>query len=136
MTEQEEENLATVREYFDTIRASGAPESLGAFYAPDVLQEEFPNRFLPNGAERGLEELRAAGERGRKAMAAQTWDVEHMIARGDTVVVEARWTGTLAISIGEELPEGTVMRARFAQFFQLRDGKIVRQRNYDCFYPW
>jgi hypothetical protein len=25
------------------------------------------------------------------------------------------------------------MRARFAQFFEFRDGLIVRQRNYDCF---
>ena len=135
MTDQEEKNVAAVRAYFDAIRADD-PDALAAFYAPDVLQEEFPNRFLPNGAERGLEELRAAGERGRKVMASQTYEILQMLARGNTVVVEAKWTGTLAISIGEELPAGTVMRARFAQVFELEAGKVRRQRNYDCFYPW
>jgi hypothetical protein len=39
-------------------------------------------------------------------------------------------------ALGEKTPAGSVMRARFAQFFELRDGKIAKQRNYDCFYPW
>jgi ketosteroid isomerase-like protein len=136
MTEEETQNLAAVRAYFETIGSDGPPAALGSFYAPDVLQEEFPNRFLPHGAERGLEELQAAGERGRKAMASQTFTVRRMLARDSTVVVEAEWTGTLSITLAEDLPAGTVMRARFAQFFELREGKILRQRNYDCFYPW
>jgi ketosteroid isomerase-like protein len=135
MTNEETQNLAAVRAYFDAIHAD-VPGSMGAFYADDVVQEEFPNRFLPDGAERGLAELEAAGERGRKVMASQTFEVLQMLARDDTVVVEANWTGTLKASAGEGLPAGTVMRARFAQFFELREGKIVRQRNYDCFYPW
>jgi hypothetical protein len=28
------------------------------------------------------------------------------------------------------------MRGRFAVFMEFRDGRIVRQRNYDCFKPW
>ncbi len=31
---------------------------------------------------------------------------------------------------------GTELRTRFAQVLELRDGKIVALRNYDCFYPW
>ena len=46
-----------------------------------------------------------------------------------------QWTGTLAVPVGA-LPVGGQMRARFAQFYELRDGKIVAQRNYDCFDPW
>ena len=41
----------------------------------------------------------------------------------------------LAIPLGT-LPAGGEMRARFAVFLQFRDGKIVSQRNYDCFEPW
>lgn len=136
MTEEEEQNLATVRAYFETIGEDASSEGVGAFYSADVLQEEFPNRFLPNGAERGLEELRAASERGRKGMASQSFEILSILARDHTVVVEAEWNGTLSVSIGEDLPAGTVMRARFAQFFELHGGKITRQRNYDCFYPW
>jgi len=131
---KESENIELVRSYFDAVR--NAPDSAGDFYSPDVVQEEFPNRFLPEGARRDRQELREAAERGRKVMASQTFDVLDMFAHGDTVVVEAEWSGTLAVPLGEATPAGTVMRARFAQFFRIREGKIVSQRNYDCFYPW
>ena len=130
----EQENLAIVRSYFRAMRES--PGSVAGFYDPDVVQEEFPNRFLPNGARRGLVELGEAAERGRRVMASQEYTVLSMFADGDTVVVESEWSGTLAVPIGEETPAGTVMRARFAQFFEFAGGKIVRQRNYDCFFPW
>ena len=122
-----------VEAFFEALRQGGAA---AGFYADDVVQEEFPNRFLPNGARRGLPELEQAAERGRKVMARQEFEILSTVAAGDTVAVEAAWSGTLAVAIGPETPAGTVMRARFAQFFRFRDGKIVAQRNYDCFYPW
>ncbi len=132
----EETNLAAVRAFFAALRNRAEPAETAAFYCDDVIQEEFPNAFLPQGATRGLAELREAAARGRKAMASQTFDILAAFASGDTVVVEAAWSGTLAVPLGEKTPAGTVMRARFAQFFQFRDGKIASQRNYDCFYPW
>lgn len=128
------DNIEVVKAFFASINDS--PDSVAGFYGPDIIQEEFPNRFLPEGARRGLRELQEAAERGRKAMASQEFTVLNMFADGDVVVVEAEWSGTLAVPIGETTPAGTVMRARFAQFFELEGGKIVRQRNYDCFYPW
>jgi ketosteroid isomerase-like protein len=68
-------------------------------------------------------------------MAAQRYEVLNAIGSGDRVAVEVRWTGTLAVPLGS-LPAGGQMRARFAIFLELRDGRIVRQRNYDCFEPW
>lgn len=130
----EETNKRIVREFYASV--GGEPGASLPFYAPDVVQEEFPNRFLPGGATRGLKELRDAAERGRKVMSSQTFEILAMFADGDTVVVEADWSGTLAVPLGEKTPAGTVMRARFAQVLQLVDGKIVRQRNYDCFYPF
>jgi len=132
----ERENGERVRAFFAAITSGAGEGELGAFYAPDVVQEEFPNRFLPQGATRGLEELQAAAARGKKAMASQRFEILNLIAEGDTVVVESSWEGTLAVPIGEATPAGTVMRARFAQVFEFRDGLITGQRNYDCFYPW
>ena len=40
-----------------------------------------------------------------------------------------------AVPVGS-LPAGGHMRARFAVFIELRDGKIASQRNYDCFDPY
>jgi ketosteroid isomerase-like protein len=68
-------------------------------------------------------------------MAGQTFEILGSVAQGDTVVLETLWTGTLAIPVGS-LPAGGRMKARFAVFFEMRDGKIARQRNYDCFDPF
>jgi ketosteroid isomerase-like protein len=126
--------LRLAREYLDSI---GRADELGGlrFFADDVVQVEFPNRLVPNGATRDLAALRDAAERGRKVMTAQSFEVVNAIASGDQVAVEAIWTGTLAIPLGS-IPAGGQMRARFAIFLTYRDGKIVRQHNYDCFDPW
>ncbi|MCH2471184.1 MAG: nuclear transport factor 2 family protein [Gemmatimonadetes bacterium] len=63
------------------------------------------------------------------------FELLNLVADDNTVVVEVEWSGTLGVSVGD-LGSGTVMRARFAQFFEFQDGRIVAQRNYDCFYPW
>jgi ketosteroid isomerase-like protein len=133
---QAEANLAQVRSFFAAIQGGGDPAALAAFYHEDVVQEEFPNAFLPQGARRTRVELQEAAARGRKAMASQTFEILNAFASGAFVLVEAAWSGTLAIPIGDKTPAGTVMRARFAQVFEFRDGKIAAQRNYDCFYPW
>lgn len=126
--------LRLAREYLDSI---GKADELGGlrFFTDDVIQVEFPNRLLPNGATRDLAALRDAAERGRKVMTAQRFEVVNSIASGEQVAVEAIWTGTLAVPIGS-IPAGGQMRARFAIFLTYRDGKILRQHNYDCFDPW
>ena len=130
----ENAHIRTVKAFFAALQAS--PDAVAQFYHPAVVQEEFPNRFLPQGARRTLRELGEAAERGRKVMASQRFEVLRMVADADTVVVESEWSGTLAVALDEATPAGTVMRARFAQFFEFEGGKIVAQRNYDCFYPW
>ena len=54
---------------------------------------------------------------------------------GNRVGLEVIWTGTRAVPVAT-LPAGAQMRARFAVFLEFRDGRIVAQRNYDCFDPW
>jgi hypothetical protein len=49
--------------------------------------------------------------------------------------IEVLWTGILALPFGS-LSVGSQKRAHSAMFFQFKDGKIVSQRNYDCFEPW
>jgi ketosteroid isomerase-like protein len=128
------DNLAVALRYLQTLEG-GDPEANLAFFADDVVQEEFPNRLLPNGAVRDLAALREAALRGGEVMAGQRYEVLNAVAEGDRVAVEVRWTGTLAVPVGG-IPAGGQMRARFAVFLTFRDGKIVRQHNYDCFDPW
>jgi ketosteroid isomerase-like protein len=136
---QPDDLLRLARDYLNSIGldSTGREDELGSlrFFADDVVQIEFPNRLLPNGATRDLAALRDAAERGSKVMSAQRFEVVNAIASGDQVAVEALWTGTLAVPLGS-IPVGGQMRARFAIFLTYRDGKIVRQHNYDCFDPW
>src|SRR5262245_40692323 len=115
--------------------ARGADDEVASLLADDVLHEEFPNRLLPAGATRDLAGIRAAGERGKRVMARQQYEVLNVVASGPRVALEARWTGTLAVPLGP-LPAGGEMRARFAIFIEFRAGKVWRVRNYDCFEPW
>lgn len=128
-------NLATVRAYLAALSA-GAPEGETlAFFAPDVAQIEYPNRIVDAGARRGLAELRAAAVRGRQAVRRQAFTERHAVAQGNHVFVEVLWEGELAVQAGALAP-GDTMRAHCAIVLELRDGKIVQQRNYDCFEPF
>ena len=76
---------------------------------------------------------------GRSALAElRVGDLEVCILQGDEgnfVIMEVLWTGKLAIAVGT-LPEGGEMKAHFAVFLEFGGGKIVAQRNYDCFEAW
>ncbi|HVH70596.1 MAG TPA: nuclear transport factor 2 family protein, partial [Candidatus Dormibacteraeota bacterium] len=78
--------------------------------------------------------IRAACDRGKKAMSRQKYDIKNELANGDCVALEILWTGTLAVPFQTKLA-GEEMRAHFAAFFQFNDGKIIAQRNYDCYEP-
>lgn len=135
MTTTEEQNLETARAYLAAIEGGATGEALARWFTEDVVQEEFPNRLVLNGARRGLPELLEGAVRGQKVMQAQRYEVLSAIASGERVALEVQWTGTVAIPLGS-LPVGGQMRARFGVFLDFRDSRIAAQRNYDCFDPW
>ncbi len=128
-------NVNIARRYLAAIESGADFEELAAFLTEDVVQEEFPNRITPTTARRDLAAMREASVRGRKVVTSQRYEVLNAVAEGDTVVLEVQWSGTLAVPFGS-IPAGGEMRARFAMFLEFRDGRIARQRNYDCFDPW
>ena len=83
-------NLDVVRRYLASIEAREPFDVIATYFTPDVVQEEYPNRIVPQGATRDLEAMREGSARGRQ----------------------------------------------LGVFFDLRDGKIAAQRNYDCFDPF
>ena len=128
-------NIETARRYLAAIESGAAGNALAAFFDPEIVQEEFPNRLVPNGAERGLEDILAAAERGKAVLSGQSYEITDTVEAGETVALEVIWRGTLAVPVGALSP-GDEMRARFAVFLEFRDGRILRQRNYDCFDPF
>jgi ketosteroid isomerase-like protein len=127
--------LERAHRYFNALETGATGEALAAFYAPEVVQEQFPNRLVPEGVRRDLAGILEAAARGRQVMAAQRYEILQAVADGPRVAIEFRWVGTLAKPFGS-LPAGGQMRGRFAVFLEFREGRIVAQRNYDCFEAW
>lgn len=97
--------------------------------------EQLPNRIYPNGSRASLPGMLTPFEKGRQLLSSQRYEIRNVVVNGDTVAPEAVWTGRFATSFGA-LQAGSEMRAHSAMFLEFRDGKISRQRNYDCFEPW
>lgn len=105
------------------------------WFAPDVVQRELPNRLTPNGATRDLDALREGSEKGKLAVREERYELLLAVEQGNTVAAEVIWTAVLNVPLGT-LKVGDTMRAHLAMFITWRDGKIVSQRNYDCFEPF
>jgi len=134
-TNGESRNLDLVRRYLAAVAdPAETPETLGRFMHDEVVFDELPNAVVPRGARRDRAANAAAWERGAQVITGQRFDVIDAVASGDRVAVELIWTGTLKVPYGPR-PAGSQMRAHVGAFFDLRDGRIVRQRNYDCYEP-
>ena len=123
---------ALVRTCLEAIAAGATGDTLAAFFHPDVEQVEFPNRLVVQAAARDLAAVLASAKRGQAVVRRQSFSVANVVVEADRAAVEATWEPELAVPVGS-LKAGDTMRAHFAMFFEFRDGKIRRQRNYDCF---
>jgi hypothetical protein len=117
------------------LRAIEQRKDVSAFYAADVVQEEFPNLLSPAGARREFTELKDATRRGKGVMRSESYEIMSLIEANDTVACEILWRGVLGVPL-RSLKPGDEMRGRFAAVFEFEGDKIRRQRNYDCFEPF
>jgi ketosteroid isomerase-like protein len=129
------DNLETARRYLQALERGETGAALRDFFAPEVVFEAFPNRLRPLGETLNLASALKNVERGKKAMSHQKYKIKKEIADVDQVALEVEWVGTLAVPF-ESVPAGGRMRVFFAMFLEFREGKIVRQRNYDCYEAW
>lgn len=135
MAPQSHDILAIATQYLKTITANASVEELLAYNSEAVEQIEYPNRLFPQGAKRNLSALKEGFLKGKKLLTSQTYDIQKSYVVGNTVILETIWTAKLAVPLGQ-IPSGGEMKAYFAQFIEFEDGKIIRQRTYDCFEPF
>jgi ketosteroid isomerase-like protein len=128
-------NLTTVRAYLEALQSGAIGQDLARFFTPDAQQIELPNQLNPVGGISDLPKLLQRAEQGQKLLRSQRYEVRAELAQADCVAIEATWTGELAVPLGS-LAAGATMKAHFAMFFELSEGRIRLQRNYDCFEPW
>jgi len=127
-------NLDKVRRYLKAIEDGDAAYVLSLF-SPDAYVEQLPNKIYPQGIRTSVSQIPEAFEKGRKIFSRQTYQIKNEAMNGNTVALEVVWTAKLAIPFGS-VTAGSELRAHSAMFIEFRDGKIVAQRNYDCFGPW
>jgi ketosteroid isomerase-like protein len=128
-------NLRLARSYLRALETDAAPEALRDFFTEDVVQREYPNRLVSDGATRDLAALVEGNRRGRTVLENQRYDVRSALVDADSVALEVSWSAVLKVPIGK-LAAGDTMRAEFGVFLTFRDGRICSQRNYDCFEPF
>ena len=127
-------NLEKIERYLRSIE-EGNFAYIADLFDPTVVIEQLPNRIYPNGIRTGVSTMADSFEKGRKLLSTQRYEIINRIVEGDRISIEVLWTGKLAVGFGS-LSAGSEMRANSAMFFEFKDGKIVTQRNYDCFEPW
>lgn len=107
-------------------------DAVAALYAEDVEQVEMPNRLKPEGDRRGRDQLLADLESSKTILRSQKYDLKNAVGEGSLLMVEYAWSGVLAVPMGS-LAAGDTLRGNCAVSLEFRGGRIVRQRNYDCF---
>lgn len=125
--------LDCVLELLRVIEAGGGPADIAPFLAEDYILSEAPHLLAPAGAVRNRDEALAGAAAAHEVVAAQRFVVRRTTCEGTRVVVEADWTATLLMDL-PHWDTGEVIRARIAGVFEVRDGRIVSQDSYDCYF--
>ncbi len=135
MATEKQDILTITNNYLKAIEENKTGDELAIYYSESVEQIEYPNRLIPDGVKRNIHDLKEASLRGKNLILSQSYDIQKSYVVGNTVILETIWTAQLAVPLGH-IPSGGQMKAYFAQFIEFEDGKIVRQRTYDCFEPF
>jgi ketosteroid isomerase-like protein len=128
-------NLSVAREYLAALESGEPGDALRRFFTQDFVQIEYPNALNPRGQRSDLDSMVERCDRGKQVIRSQRFRIENAVESDDSLALEVEWTATLAIPLAS-LPAGGEMHAHIGVFLDFRDGKIARQRNYDCFEPF
>jgi uncharacterized protein len=117
-----EENVEIVRRSFAAYD-SGGLDALAEFWHPDIEWRAVEGYLDDVGLIRGLDELRQYYRQWEETFDAARTEIEELIEAGDQVVAVLRGVGRMRDSDAE-------IDIRYAVVISIRDGKIVRGREY------
>lgn len=131
------EHLQTITNFLSLSEALEIdPMAYEAILHPNVEQVEFPNLLNRTMQRRSFVEILENLRAGRELLVAPHFELQraHQCPDG-SIVVEAHWHATLANDIGP-LVRGQQLAAQFCMVFELEEGRIIKQRTYNCFDPF
>lgn len=125
--------IQLVKKYVSLVESLGLDEhSAAELMHSDYEQWELPNQLNKAGQKCDRADSIRRMQAARKMLATQKYEISTILEQGKVVVMEAAWSGVMAIDAGP-LKRGQTMKAFFCMFFEFKDEKIHRVRNYDCF---
>lgn len=129
-----ENKLEIVKKYFNLLEEfSTEIEAFQEVLHDKFRQKEYPNALNKKGQESDFNQIIQRLESGKSMLSQQIYKIENVHESGpDTLIVESIWTGTFRNDIGA-FKAGQNLKAFFCIICDFENGKIVSQRNYDCF---
>lgn len=125
--------LETVKRFFELIETFSISEAdFKPLLHPEIVQTEFPNFITPGVVVCNFEVLMQRIPNGKKLLKEQMYDIQRVYEAGETLITEVIWTAEVGADVSV-FKTGQRLKAYFCCLFDFKDGKIYRQRNYDCF---
>ncbi|BCW75705.1 nuclear transport factor 2 family protein [Arthrobacter sp. NicSoilB11] len=125
--------LEHVLEFIRVLEAGGGAEDIRPFLSDSFVLTEAPHLLAPEGSTRPLAGVLAGADQSLEVVKDQQFTVRRTTCEGSRVVVEADWSATVLM----DLPywdRGETIRARTSSVFEVRNGVIVSQDSYDCYF--
>lgn len=119
--------------FIRTVESGGGAAEISPYLAHDFTLTEWPHALSKTGSVRTLQETLTGADHSKNIVANQRFEVARTTCEGNRVVVEMSWSATLLLDL-PHWDAGETVRARSAAVFELRDGLIVSQDTYDCYY--
>ncbi|WP_426995825.1 nuclear transport factor 2 family protein [Pseudarthrobacter sp. N5] len=125
--------LDCVLGYVRTIEAGGGGDAVRPYLSEDFTLIEAPHVLAPEGSKRTREQVLAGVDQSGQVVAEQRFEVRRTTCEGDRVVLEVDWSATSLMDL-RYWDAGEVIRARMSSVFEVRDGRIISQDSYDCYF--
>jgi limonene-1,2-epoxide hydrolase len=125
--------LDCVLGFLRVLESGGGSAGIRPFLAEAFVLVEAPHLLAPEGSTRTLAAVLAGADQSAEVVADQEFSVRRTTCEAGRVAVEADWSATVLM----DLPywdKGETIRARTSSVFEVRDGRIVSQDSYDCYF--
>jgi ketosteroid isomerase-like protein len=126
--------LDRVLDFVRTLEAGGRGEDIRPFLSADFVLVQAPHLLAPEGSIRTLDQVLDGADQSARVVADQKFGIRRTTCEAGRVVVEADWSATALMDL-RYWDAGETIRARTSSVFEVRDGRIVSQDSYDCYFP-
>lgn len=125
--------LDCVLGFIRTLEAGGGSKEIRPFLSGDFILVEAPHLLAPEGSTRTLEQVLSGADHSGQVVADQKFGIRRTTCEAGRVVVEADWSATSRMDL-RYWDAGETIRARTSSVFEVRDGRIISQDSYDCYF--